>query len=73
MVWLLRYLMPNAGRVVSKGQILDNVWGHNPAGQGSVAEPCVSVDTEPGHGAAFHVRLPLATGLELAPGEASTA
>jgi two-component system OmpR family response regulator len=39
---LLRYLMLNAGRVVSKGQILDNVWDHNPAGNGSVVEPCVS-------------------------------
>jgi two-component system OmpR family response regulator len=39
---LLRFLMCNAGRVVSKGQILDHVWDHNPAGEGSVVEPCVS-------------------------------
>jgi two-component system, OmpR family, response regulator len=39
---LLRYLMLNAGRVVSKGQILDNVWDHNPAGDGTVVEPCIS-------------------------------
>jgi two-component system OmpR family response regulator len=39
---LLRFLMGNAGRVVSKGQILDHVWDHNPAGGGSVVEPCVS-------------------------------
>jgi two-component system OmpR family response regulator len=39
---LLRYLMLNAGRVVSKRQILDHVWDHNPAGDGNVVEPCVS-------------------------------
>jgi two-component system, OmpR family, response regulator len=39
---LLRFLMINAGRVVSKQQILDHVWGHNPAGDGNVVEPCVS-------------------------------
>ena len=39
---LLRFLMRNAGRVVSKSQILDHVWDHNPAGEGNVVEPCVS-------------------------------
>ena len=39
---LLRFLMLNAGRVLSKGQILDHVWGHNPAGGGNVVEPCLS-------------------------------
>ena len=39
---LLRFLMVNAGRVVSKGQILDNVWEYDPARDGSVVEPCVS-------------------------------
>ncbi|HEX3493280.1 MAG TPA: response regulator transcription factor [Streptosporangiaceae bacterium] len=39
---LLRFLMVNAGRVVSKGQILDHVWEYNPAGDGTVVEPCVS-------------------------------
>jgi two-component system OmpR family response regulator len=39
---LLQFLMQNAGRVLSKGQILDHVWGHNPAGEGNVVEPCVS-------------------------------
>jgi two-component system OmpR family response regulator len=39
---LLRFLMLNAGRVLSKGQILDHVWGHNPAGEGNVVEPCIS-------------------------------
>jgi two-component system, OmpR family, response regulator len=40
---LLRFLMVNAGRVLSKGQILDHVWDHNPAGDsGNVVEPCMS-------------------------------
>jgi two-component system OmpR family response regulator len=39
---LLQFLMLNAGRVLSKGQILDHVWGHDPAGAGNVVEPCVS-------------------------------
>jgi two-component system OmpR family response regulator len=39
---LLQFLMLNAGRVLGKGQILDHVWGHNPAGAGNVLEPCVS-------------------------------
>jgi two-component system OmpR family response regulator len=39
---LLRFLMLNAGRVLAKGQILDHVWGHNPAAEGNVVEPCVS-------------------------------
>lgn len=39
---LLRFLMVNAGRVVSKGQILDHVWEHDPDRDGSVVEPCLS-------------------------------
>jgi two-component system OmpR family response regulator len=39
---LLRFLMANAGRVVSKDQILDQVWEHDPARDGSVVEPCLS-------------------------------
>ena len=39
---VLRFLMLNAGRVVSKAQILDHVWEYNPAGAGNVVEPCVS-------------------------------
>jgi two-component system OmpR family response regulator len=40
---LLQFLMVNAGRVVSKGQILDHVWGHDdPNRDGNVVEPCVS-------------------------------
>jgi len=41
---LLRFLMLNAGRVLSKGQILDRVWGHDPAGKGaSSARRCCAV------------------------------
>jgi two-component system OmpR family response regulator len=39
---LLRFLMVNAGRVVSKDQILDQVWEHVPDRDGSALEPCVS-------------------------------
>jgi two-component system, OmpR family, response regulator len=39
---LLRFLMINAGRVVSRGQILDHVWEYNPARDGNVVEPCIS-------------------------------
>jgi two-component system OmpR family response regulator len=39
---LLRFLMLNAGRVVSKAQILDHVWEYNRAGDGNVVEPCIS-------------------------------
>jgi two-component system, OmpR family, response regulator len=39
---LLRFLMVNAGRVVSKGQIFEHVWEYNPSGEGNVVEPCIS-------------------------------
>lgn len=39
---LLRYLLLNAGRVLSKAQILDHVWNYSFAGTGNVVEPCVS-------------------------------
>jgi two-component system OmpR family response regulator len=39
---LLRFLMVNAGRVVSKSQILEHVWEYNPSGEGNVVEPCIS-------------------------------
>jgi two-component system OmpR family response regulator len=39
---LLRFLMVNAGLVLSKGQILDNVWDHGARISGNVVEPCVS-------------------------------
>ena len=39
---LLRFLMVNAGRVVSKDQILDQVWEHDPAREDNVLEPCLS-------------------------------
>ena len=39
---LLRFLMVNAGRVVSKRQILDQVWEYGPDRDGGVVEPAVS-------------------------------
>jgi two-component system OmpR family response regulator len=39
---LLRFLVVNAGRVVSKGEILDHVWDHDPDHDGAVVEPAVS-------------------------------
>jgi len=39
---LLRFLVVNAGRVVSKGEILDHVWDHDPDHDGAVVEPTVS-------------------------------
>jgi len=35
---VLRYLMRNAGRVLSRGQILDHVWEYNFNGDGNVVE-----------------------------------
>ncbi len=39
---LLRFLMVNAGRVVSKNQILDQVWEHGQDHDSGVVEPAVS-------------------------------
>jgi two-component system, OmpR family, response regulator len=39
---LLRFLMVNAGRVVSKAQILNQVWDYGPDRDGGVVEPAVS-------------------------------
>jgi len=39
---LLRYLMTNAGRVVSKAQILDRVWSYDFGGQANVVELYIS-------------------------------
>jgi len=39
---LLRFLMVNAGLVLSKGQILDHVWDYGAGVTGNVVEPCVS-------------------------------
>jgi two-component system OmpR family response regulator len=66
---LLRYMMINAGLVLSKTQILDYVWDYNFDGSGSVVEPCISylrrkVDrTEPRlihtvRGAGYVLRIP---------------
>ncbi len=39
---LLRYLMINAGHVLSRAQILDHVWDQAFGGDGNVVESCVS-------------------------------
>jgi two-component system OmpR family response regulator len=39
---LLRYLLLNAGRVVSKAQILDHVWAYDFGGDGAVVESYIS-------------------------------
>jgi two-component system, OmpR family, response regulator len=39
---LLRYLMVNAGKVVSKAQILDRVWHYDFAGDGRIVESYIS-------------------------------
>jgi two-component system, OmpR family, response regulator len=39
---VLRYLMENPRRVVSKGQILDNVWDYDFGGQANVVELYIS-------------------------------
>jgi two-component system, OmpR family, response regulator len=39
---LLRYLMINAGCVLSKAQILDHVWDYSFSGDGNVVESCIS-------------------------------
>jgi two-component system OmpR family response regulator len=39
---LLRYLMLNAGRVVSKTQILDHVWDYDWSGEVGIVEPYIS-------------------------------
>jgi two-component system OmpR family response regulator len=39
---LLRYLLLNAGRVVSKSQILDHVWHYDFGGDGAVVESYIS-------------------------------
>ena len=39
---LLRYLMVNPGRLVSKGEILDHVWEHDPDRDDSAVEPVLS-------------------------------
>jgi two-component system OmpR family response regulator len=39
---LLRFLMLNAGRVLSKSQILDHVWQYDFGGDGNVVETFIS-------------------------------
>ena len=69
---LLRYLMLNAGRVLSKAQILDHVWNYDFNGDANVVESYISylrrkVDTtEPRllhtiRGVGYTLRLPRGT------------
>ena len=51
---LLHYLLANAGRVVSKAQILDHVWRYDFGGDSSVVETYISylrkkIDAGRGH------------------------
>ena len=51
---LLRYLMTNAGRVLSREQILDHVWDYNFTGDSNIIESYIStlrrkVDTAEPH------------------------
>jgi two-component system OmpR family response regulator len=39
---LLRYLVANQGRVLSKAQILDHVWNYDFDGDGSIVETYIS-------------------------------
>lgn len=39
---LLAYLMRNQGQVVSRAQLLENVWGWSPGGQSQIVETYVS-------------------------------
>lgn len=66
---LLRYLLANAGRVLSKAQILDHVWSYDFGGEHNVVETYVSylrkkVDAEPPpllhtiRGVGYSLRLP---------------
>jgi two-component system OmpR family response regulator len=66
---LLRYLMQNAGRVLSKAQILDHVWNYDFGGAANVVESYISylrkkVDTTEPHliqtlrGVGYTIRMP---------------
>lgn len=35
---LLEYLMSNAGRVLTRGQLMDRIWGHNYVGDGKTLD-----------------------------------
>ena len=69
---LLRYLLVNAGRVLSKAQILDHVWHYDFGGEANIVESYVSylrrkIDTtEPRllqtiRGVGYTLRLPRGT------------
>lgn len=74
---LLRYLMLNAGRVLSKTQILDHVWQYDWGGDGSIVESYISylrrkidrtVDGEPASVPLIHTRRGVGYVLRLPPG-----
>lgn len=74
---LLRYLMLNAGRVLSKTQILDHVWQYDWGGDGSIVESYISylrrkidrtVDGEPSPVPLIHTRRGVGYVLRLPPG-----
>lgn len=74
---LLRYLMLNAGRVLSKTQILDHVWQYDWGGDGSIVESYISylrrkidrpVDGEPAPVPLIHTRRGVGYVLRLPPG-----
>lgn len=68
---LLRYLMLNAGRVVSKTQILDHVWDYDWSGEVGIVESYISylrrkIDTE-GHQPLIHTKRGFGYVLRLPP------
>lgn len=74
---LLRYLMLNAGRVLSKTQILDHVWQYDWGGDGSIVESYISylrrkidraADGEPAPAPLIHTRRGVGYVLRLPPG-----
>ena len=76
---LLRYLMLNAGRVLSKAQILDHVWDYDWGGDANIVESYISylrrkVDAPPAGGAAvvplIHTKRGVGYVLRLPPGSA---
>ncbi|WP_250446383.1 response regulator transcription factor [Actinotalea sp. C106] len=77
---LLRYLLLNAGRVLSKAQILDHVWQYDWGGDGSIVESYISylrrkIDRTGGDGDAplaplIHTKRGVGYVLRLPPGSA---
>ena len=76
---LLRYLMLNAGRVLSKAQILDHVWEYDWGGDGNIVESYISylrrkIDASPAGGdpmvPLIHTKRGVGYVLRLPPGAA---